>query len=340
MSLARNVQASNSIEGYNATFEDALLAIDGEQAIGADATTQAALAGYRDAMTYVLQVADDPALSIDEGLLKALHFMMLKHDLAHSPGRWRRGPISVRREPTGDTVYTGPDFEHVPDLIEALIGTLDGDPEAVLVRAAMAHLNLVMIHPFRDGNGRMARCLQTLVLTRAGTANPVFSSIEEYLGRDTPAYYDTLARVGEGAWNPRNDARPWIRFCLTAHLRQARTMLRRVEETHRLWTACEALVHERSLNERMIGGLLDAARGIRLRRPSYIRLVSLTAGEDIADLTGSRDLRQMVLAGLLEPRGAARARYYEASPILAARWEEIRAARPATLIADPFTAIR
>ena len=46
----------------------------------------------------------------------------------------------------------------------------------------MAHLNLVMIHPFRDGNGRMARGLQTLVLAREGDLAQDYISIEEYLG--------------------------------------------------------------------------------------------------------------------------------------------------------------
>ena len=69
-----------------------------------------------------------------------------------------------------------------------------------MVRAAMAHLNLVMIHPFRDGNGRMARCLQTYVLACEQIVSPVFSSIEEYLGRNTPAYYNILDEVGGGSW--------------------------------------------------------------------------------------------------------------------------------------------
>ena len=79
-----------------------------------------------------------------------------------------------------------------------------------MIRAAMAHLNLVMIHPFRDGNGRMARCLQTLVLAREGILSPEFSSIEEYLGRNTQAYYDVLADAGAGHWQPERDARPWV----------------------------------------------------------------------------------------------------------------------------------
>jgi Fic family protein len=54
-----------------------------------------------------------------------------------------------------------------------------------LVRGAMAHLNLVMIHPFRDGNGRMARALQTMVLAQDQVVEPTFSSIEEWLGNNT-----------------------------------------------------------------------------------------------------------------------------------------------------------
>lgn len=55
----------------------------------------------------------------------------------------------------------------------------------------MVHLNLV-IRPFKDGNGRMARFLQSYVLAADGTLAPVFLSVEEYLGQNTQEYYDVL----------------------------------------------------------------------------------------------------------------------------------------------------
>ena len=67
-----------------------------------------------------------------------------------------------------------------------------------MVRGAMAHLNLTMINPFKDGNGRISRALQTLVLAREGILHPVFCSIEEWLGRVTAEYYAVLAEVGQG----------------------------------------------------------------------------------------------------------------------------------------------
>ena len=156
MAFARAVQGSNSIEGYDASLDDVAAAVDGEPTLNADVETQAALTGYRDAMTYVLQVAQDETAAVDEGLIKALHFMMLKHDLNKSPGRWRPGFIGVRNDASGQIVYEGPDAESVPGLIDGMLTSLADDEGPVLVRAAMAHLNLVMIHPFRDGNGRMA----------------------------------------------------------------------------------------------------------------------------------------------------------------------------------------
>src|SRR3984885_222390 len=226
--FARAIQGSNSIEGYNVTVEDAIAAVEGEEPLNARSETWSAIMGYRGAMTYVLQLSDDPHFTYSEGLIRSLHFMMLNYDLSKHPGRWRPGPLFVRSEQTSQRVYEGPDAELIPGLMKEFVQQLNTDTSSsFMVRAAMSHLNLVMIHPFSDGNGRMARCLQTLVLAREGIIDPWFSSIEEYLGRNTLAYYDVLALVGKGAWGPSNDARMWLHFCLTAHSRQAKILLRR-----------------------------------------------------------------------------------------------------------------
>jgi Fic family protein len=336
VSFARAVQASNSIEGYNATLEDAVAAVDGEELLDADSETRLAVAGYRDAMTYVLQLAQDDAAQVDEGLLKALHFMMLRHDLSKGPGRWRPGAIFVRREPSGEIVYEGPDAEVVPQLIHDMLVQLDASTSPVLVRAAMAHLNLVMVHPFKDGNGRMARCLQTLVLARERVVAPVFSSIEEYLGRNTQAYYDVLGQVGKGGWNPDRSARPWIRFCLTAHYRQAKTLLRRYEEYEKMWVRAAAFASGRGLPERSVGALMDAGMGLRVRNSSYRNTVMTSEGEEITELTATRDLKMIVASGLFDAVGERRGRYYVASAELRNAWTEIRNARPPRYEDDPF----
>jgi Fic family protein len=339
MAFARVVQGSNSIEGYNASLDDVVAAMEGEPTLAANEETQLALAGYRDAMTYVLQIAGDDRLEVDEGLLKSLHFMMIKHDLGKNPGQWRPGDIYVRRE-DGETVYEGPPSGDVPSLIAELLQELRRDESPVLVKAAMAHLNLVLIHPFSDGNGRMARCLQSLVLARDRVLAPVFSSIEEFLGRNTQSYYGVLSDVGAGSWHPDRDARPWVRFCLRAHFLQIRTMQRRRTEVEALWNGCVALAEAHDLHERCTAALLDTAYGLRIRRGSYRAASKDMSGEEISDQSASRDLRAMVDLGLLEAVGERRARYYLAGTDARRLREEIRSSRPPREADDPFAIVR
>ncbi len=331
--MARAIQGSNSIEGFNAQVDDAAAIELGEKTLSADEEAQLALKGYRDALTYVLQRAEDPDFEYSSGLLKSLHFMMTSHDLKNRPGQWRVGAIYVKKEDTGEIVYEGPDVSTVPGLIEELAVELRTDTRTpALVRAGMAHLNLVMIHPFRDGNGRMSRCLQTLVIARDGSAHPIFSSIEEYLGANTPAYYDVLGEVGGGKWQPERDARPWVRFVLKAHLFQVRRLIRRVRRDQRLWTELEELAKEHSLPDRTLLALFDAGIRFRVRNSTY----RAADPDEISEMTASRDLRLLVKAGLLEPHGEKRGRYYLAgSQILDIR-KKIMASEGPLDLADPF----
>ena len=336
MSFARAVQASNSIEGYDASLDDVVAVVEGERPLDASEDTRLAVAGYRDAMTYVLQLAQDAAVPVDINLVKSLHFMMIKHDLSKNPGRWRPGAVYVRREPSGEIVYTGPEADLVPELILAMLEQLETDTEPALVRAAMAHLNLVMIHPFSDGNGRMGRCLQTLVLAGERILAPAFSSIEEYVGHNTPAYYDVLAEVGQGSWNPHHDARPWLRFSLTAHYHQAKTFLRRIREAEQVWNACAELAGSHKLPERSISALWDAAIGFRIRNSTYRAAIKYSFDEEISDLTASRDLKALVDRGLLTAIGERRGRHYVGTKLVKDEWESIRANRPPRDESDPF----
>ncbi len=328
ITFARAVRGSNSIEGYDVSLDDAIAAAEGEEPLDAKTEAWAAVTGYQSAMTYVLQLADDPHFSYSSDLLRSLHFMMLQYKLTKNPGRWRIRPIFVRDDERDEVVYEGPSADLVPGLMGELLAGLNATSEVPrIVQAAMAHLNLVMIHPFSDGNGRMARCLQTLVLARGGVLAPQFSSIEEYLGRNTRAYYDVLAEVGAGTWRPERDARPWIRFSLTAHFRQATTLLHRTRDLQRLWDALEEEAAKKGLPDRALLALSDAAIGLRVRNATYRPMA------EISDNLASRDLKSLVEHGFLVPEGEKRGRYYVASEALQA----IRArTRESARVEDPF----
>jgi Fic family protein len=325
---ARAIRGSNSIEGFEVSVEDALAAIEGEEPAEAGETDWLAVLGYRRAMTYVLQLAHDEHFEYSSSLIRSLHFMMTEYTLDAGPGLWRPGPIWVRNDATGEIVYEGPENEEVPELIDRLVDQLKASEDSPpMVRGAMAHLNLVMIHPFRDGNGRMARCLQTLALARDQILSPEWMSIEEFLGANTQAYYDILAEVGEGKWRPEGDARPWVRFCLRAHYIQAVSVLRRAREAEQIWVAVDELREAHGLPERAVSSLFDAATGLRIRNALHRKNVELTELVEISNQVATNDLRAMVKAGLIAQRGTKRGTYYVAAEPLVVVREKIRAGR-------------
>jgi len=175
----------------------------------------------------------------------------------------------------------------------------------------------------------MARCLQTLGLAIKGIIDPTLCSIEEYLGKITQDYYDILAKVGQGKWNPQRDTRPWIRFNLTAHYRQAGTVLRRTVLIKKLWDELEREVTKRNLPERVIGAVADAAMGYRVRSATYRHFA------DVSKVVASRDLRAAVESGLLIPTGERRGRIYRASEEIREIAATIRGSEPKG-IPDPF----
>lgn len=326
---AKAIRGSNSIEGYVVSAEDALAAVDDEDPLTADEQIWAEIVGYRRVLTYVLHMASDSDFRLDAHTLRSMHFMLLEHVPHKSPGRYRAGEIFVEQEHTGERVYTGPDPDLVPTLMDALTTEMNRpDPAPAVVQAAMAHLNLVMIHPFRDGNGRMARALQTLVLARDHPVEPIFDSIEEWLGANADDYYRILALTGAGSWQPERDAHLWVKFCLRAHHMQAQTVARRFDEAQTVGTALLELVAERGLPERTLDPVFDAAMGLRVRRPGYVRR------SGIEQRTASRDFKHLVEAGLLAAQGQTKGRFYVADgPV---REVGLAAKRRRAPLVDPY----
>jgi Fic family protein len=332
--FARALQGSNSIEGINANLAEAVAIIDNERPETLEDETIRALQGYRRAMTYIMSLHEDPQIEISAQFIRSLHFMMIDYDMTKLPGQWRQGPVFVVHEPTGDVVYEGPPVEHVLTLMNELAAQIKevDSVDSSTVLGAMAHLNLTMIHPFKDGNGRMARALQTLVIARNGVTSPVFCSIEEWLGRNTDAYYAILKDVGQGSWKPANSALPWVRFCLRAHYQQAVTLMKRNTQIGRVWEEVSRVVHQHGLNPRVELPLMDAAYGYKVRNTSYRET------SEVSDVVASRDLKRLSELGYLKPVGEKRGRYYVAGQpllnIMLATRDSSRAADPYELLAN------
>ena len=308
--------------------EDAIAAIDGEDPANTDRETWRAVVGYREAMDYISQRRQSPSFAITGDVLLAVHFMICQSDMASHPGQYRPGWVGVRNTKTGEVVHEGVDRDQLEPLIHELLDYVNhAEVDSVFLRAAMTHLNLALLHPFTDGNGRTARCIHTAVLAGDGIVAPAFSSIEEYIGHNQQDYYNVLAEVGVGAWNPRRNAKPWVRFCLAGHYRQAQTLLRRTRELERVYAELMNLVESRGFPERTAMALLQAAFGSKVRNSSY------RVSADVSNNLASRELKMLVDANLLVSEGEKRGRFYTAAPTVA---EIRRRLRLLKQIDDPF----
>lgn len=310
IATASSVESSVSIEGYSVAPGEAAEIIDGADPGDLTDENRLAVACYARAMDHVGVMATDPVFRWFDRVILDLHFDACLFQRDKSPGLWRAGPISVTSA-GGGVAYEGPPAEKVVPLMAEVVEWLgSGDLDAhVVVRGAMAHLHTVSVHPFRDGNGRISRLVQSLVLARDGLLSPEFSSIEEYLAANTPEYYAVLERVQDGRYQPERDATDWVRFCIDAHLAQARRRLDQIAEASVRWRFLETLVESRDWPDRLVIALEQSLIG-GTDRARYLREA------DVSLATASNDFRRLLDAGLITQSGKGRSVRYHASDAL------------------------
>ncbi len=309
---ATTIAQSTGIEGFHVTDEEALSLVSGAAHAAAGETAQQAVECYARAMDHVGVLARDPRFRWLDRVILDLHYDACSFQRDHDPGLWRTTPVAVV-DGRGQVVYQAPPAGEVPELMAEVVAWLDGgDLDAhVVVRAALAHLHVVSVHPFRDGNGRVSRIVQSLLLARDGLLAPEFASIEEYLGQHTPAYYEQLQQAHGPTYDPVRDAGAWVAFCVRAHLDQARRRLAQVEQAATRWERLEQLAEERRWPDRFVIALEQSLFGV-CDRMGYAREA------DVSAATASSDLRRMVEAGLLAQTGQGPATRYTPSDALRA----------------------
>jgi Fic family protein len=309
---ATSIAGSTSIEGFSVSPAEALALTNGREPAGEDDENRYAVSCYARAMDHVGTMTLDPVFGWSDRVILDLHFDACYFQREENPGLWRTGPIRVTAS-DGTSAYVGPEGKEVAGLMDEVVESLvegERDPDAdLVVRAAMAHLNVVSVHPFEDGNGRISRIVQSLVLAREGVASPEFFSIEEYLGSHTQEYYAALREVQGGSYQPDRDAYEWVAFCVEAHIAQARERLAQIEQAGMRWGLLEGQIAQRGWPDRLVIALEQSLAGGTSRR-AY--------GEeaDISAATATTDFRRLLDAGLVVQRGRGRNITYVATDAL------------------------
>lgn len=301
------VAASTRMEGVNVTVEEVRRILAGERPPEVSEEDRELVEGYRDAMSFVLRRADDPAFSWDRGLIVGLHDRVLAGRHSLEAGRLRtEKPVFVLNRSTGEQVFLPPQGEEVRVLVEQASARMEeGHPHAA-VAAAWIHVAVAAIHPFRDGNGRCARILASLVMYREGLKRPEFTSLEEWWGRHLDDYYRSFDCLGT-EFDRNADVTPFIRGHIEAQLHQVRALDVTLRAQQQIWTAVEASAEDASLDRRLANALWDAFFG-RDVTAGYYRALA-----DVSPATATNDLRTAVASGLLRAVGQRRGRRYLAA---------------------------
>lgn len=218
-------------------------------------------------------------------------------------GAWRddaSGPMQVVSGPVHRqrVHFEAPPATRLATEVDVFLAWANADTtEPALIKAGLAHLWFVTLHPFEDGNGRIARAVGDLFLARADGSPQRFYSLSAQIQRERKAYYDTLEHIQKGTL----DVTEWLAWFLGALLRameSAQHTLDAVLVKARFWQRRAGT----PLNERqvkLLNRLLDGFEG-KLTSSKWAAIAKCspdTALRDISELISLGALRKMAGGG-------------------------------------------
>lgn len=195
----KTIHSSLAIEGNNLSEGEVMAILDGKNVIA----PQKEILEVRNAIkTYELYPTLNPFSA--EDMLKA-HLTMMS-GLVDEAGMFRRRGVGVFDGTTA--VHIAPPAERVKDLMNDLFTWLENSEDHLLIRSCVFHYEFEFIHPFADGNGRIGRFWQSLIL---GKLNPLFEHlpVENMVYANQQAYYDAITQS-----SANGDSQPFIDFML------------------------------------------------------------------------------------------------------------------------------
>lgn len=212
---------------------------------------------------------------------------------------WRKGedPMQVVSGPLGKEKihYEAPPSSMVPQMMQELLQWINQtQPMDPIVKAAVAHLWFVSIHPFDDGNGRLTRTITDLLLARSDGMSHRYYSVSAQICREKKAYYDILEHTQKGGL----DITPWIEWFVSIvenALTFALAKMENVMHKHAYWQRFSTV----KVNERqklIVNKLWDGFDG-KLTTSKWAKINKCSQD------TALRDIQDLIAKGMLRDSG-------------------------------------
>jgi len=212
---------------------------------------------------------------------------------------WRddaTGPMRVVSGPVGkkNVHYQAPDAESIDNEMNVFLEWLNSRQNIDLVlKAGIAHLWFVTIHPFEDGNGRIARAITDMILAQSDEQSYRFYSMSTQIRKQRRDYYDVLEKTQKG----KLDITEWLKWflnCLLNSLETSKTLLSKVIIKHNFWLHNASKI-ENERQRKILNMLLDGFDG-KLNTSKWAKICKCsqdTALRDIKDLIDKQILYQL-----------------------------------------------
>lgn len=216
VAVTQSTKASNAIEGIIIT--DSRLKSIMENDTNLQDRSEGEIAGYRDVLQLIHLSYD--AIPVRESVVLQLHKEMYRY-IAIEGGRWKNvdniisetyqdGTKRIRFEPVS-AFETPTAIQKLCEELRERISKSDIEP---LILISVFILDFFSVHPFNDGNGRMARLLTLLLLYQLGFEVGRYISLEKVIEDSIENYYETLRKSSIGWHENSNDIFPWVNYLL------------------------------------------------------------------------------------------------------------------------------
>ncbi len=254
--ITQSTVASNAIEGIEIRPKR-LNALMAHRAAPRDRPEEEIL-GYRDALRMIDDLSDAARMPITSQSILLLHRDLYKYTNAPSAGRWKsKDNVIEARTADGKrlaVIFRPPQAASTPRFMEELCKHLARAREkrvlpAPIIIAAFS-LDLLCIHPFDDGNGRMARLLTHLLLLQEGYAIGKYVPLERLIFETKEAYYTALRASTTGWYDATHDPHHWTRYLLDVLIRAYRELAERVEALASAQARRAELIRDAALSRR------------------------------------------------------------------------------------------
>lgn len=290
--IIESSESSNRLEGVTVRHNRLQPLVEGHD--DPHDRSEQEIAGYRDALDLVHESGRDMPLT--PNVIRQLHSRLYRY-MADPGGEWKGAPndiIEKRSDGTTRVRFQPAPPHMVAPQVEGLcerFGAARETGHEALVLVPLAILDFLCIHPFRDGNGRVARLLSLMLLYQAGYEVGRYISLERVIEESKETYYESLEASSQGWHEGRHDVRPWLEYFWGMLLRAYGEFEERLDRA----TASEQ------------GSKSERVRAAVLRRSEPFRSAEIHQEcEGVSQETVRQVLRRMRDEGLVTASGTGR----------------------------------